>query len=47
MNWYTQVLSKYAEFNGRARRSEYWYFWWETGKKGLLIIEKCRFEVSQ
>ena len=26
MNWYTQVLSKYAEFNGRARRSEYWYF---------------------
>ena len=26
MNYYTQVLSKYAEFNGRARRSEYWYF---------------------
>jgi len=26
MNWYIQVLSKYAEFNGRARRSEYWYF---------------------
>lgn len=26
MNWYIQALSKYAEFNGRARRSEYWYF---------------------
>lgn len=26
MNWYLQVLKKYAVFNGRARRSEYWYF---------------------
>ena len=26
MNWYLAVLQKYAEFNGRARRSEYWYF---------------------
>ena len=26
MNYYTQVLSRYAEFNGRARRSEYWNF---------------------
>ena len=26
MNYYIQVLKKYAEFNGRARRSEYWYF---------------------
>ncbi len=26
MNWCTLVLSKYAEFNSRARRSEYWYF---------------------
>jgi uncharacterized membrane protein YhaH (DUF805 family) len=26
MNWYLEVLKKYAEFNGRARRSEYWYF---------------------
>ncbi|MEO8772218.1 MAG: DUF805 domain-containing protein [Ferruginibacter sp.] len=25
-NWYVIVLKKYAEFNGRARRSEYWYF---------------------
>lgn len=26
MNYYIGVLKKYAEFNGRARRSEYWYF---------------------
>ena len=26
MNWYLEVLKKYATFNGRARRKEYWYF---------------------
>jgi uncharacterized membrane protein YhaH (DUF805 family) len=26
MKWYLAVLKKYADFNGRARRSEYWYF---------------------
>lgn len=26
MNWYMQVLNKYAVFSGRARRKEYWYF---------------------
>ena len=26
MNWYFEVLKKYAQFNGRARRKEYWYF---------------------
>ncbi|MFC2039592.1 DUF805 domain-containing protein [Chloroflexota bacterium] len=26
MNWYLQVLKKYADFYGRARRKEYWYF---------------------
>ena len=26
MNWYIEVLKKYAEFNGRARRTEYWMF---------------------
>lgn len=24
--WYVRVLQKYAEFSGRARRKEYWYF---------------------
>ena len=26
MNWYLQVLKKYAVFEGRARRKEYWIF---------------------
>lgn len=26
MNWYVGVLKKYAVFNGRARRTEYWMF---------------------
>lgn len=26
MNWYLEVLKKYATFNGRARRKEYWFF---------------------
>ncbi len=26
MNWYMTVLQKYAEFNGRAHREEFWMF---------------------
>lgn len=26
MNWYLAVLKKYAEFNGRAGREEFWMF---------------------
>ena len=26
MNWYFEVWKKFAVFNGRAQRSEYWYF---------------------
>lgn len=26
MKWYLQCLKKYATFNGRARRSEFWFF---------------------
>jgi uncharacterized membrane protein YhaH (DUF805 family) len=26
INWYLKVLKQYADFNGRARRAEYWYF---------------------
>lgn len=26
MNWYLNVLQKYAVFSGRARRKEYWFF---------------------
>lgn len=26
MKWYLKVLKQYADFNGRARRQEYWMF---------------------
>ena len=26
MSWYLEVLKKYAVFEGRARRKEYWFF---------------------
>lgn len=26
MEWFTKVLSQYSDFNGRARRKEYWMF---------------------
>jgi uncharacterized membrane protein YhaH (DUF805 family) len=26
MNWYVKVLQNFANFNGRARRKEYWMF---------------------
>jgi len=26
MNWYLEVLKKYAVFNGRARRKEFWMY---------------------
>ena len=26
MNWYLKVLNQYTDFNGRARRTEYWMF---------------------
>lgn len=26
MNWYVEVLKKYTVFEGRASRSEFWYF---------------------
>jgi uncharacterized membrane protein YhaH (DUF805 family) len=26
VSWYLEALKKYAEFSGRSRRMEYWYF---------------------
>ena len=26
MNWYIEALKKYADFSGRSRRKEYWFF---------------------
>ena len=28
MNWYLNVIRKYAVFGGRARRKEYWMVTW-------------------
>lgn len=40
-NWYIEVLKKYATFNGRARRKEYWYFVLFSAliSIGLMIID--------
>lgn len=37
MQWYLQVLKKYAEFNGRARRKEYWMFCLFNGIVMILL----------
>lgn len=37
MNYYTDVLKKYAVFDGRARRSEYWYFALFNFIAGILV----------
>jgi uncharacterized membrane protein YhaH (DUF805 family) len=26
MHWFIKVVKQYADFNGRARRSEYWFY---------------------
>ena len=37
MNWYLEVLKKYAVFNGRARRKEYWMFFLFNIIIGLVL----------
>ncbi len=41
MNWYLAVLKKYAVFNGRACRAEYWYYVLFTilVSIGLVIVD--------
>jgi uncharacterized membrane protein YhaH (DUF805 family) len=39
MNYYTKVISKYAEFSGRARRAEYWMF----GLINIIIMLSLAF----
>jgi uncharacterized membrane protein YhaH (DUF805 family) len=40
MHWYVAVLKKYAEFDGRASRTEFWMFWLVhfVIRVGLLIL---------
>lgn len=37
MDWYIGVLKKYAEFNGRARRKEFWMFALINTVIGMLL----------
>lgn len=37
MNWYLEVLKKYAVFSGRARRKEYWMFFLFNLIIGLVL----------
>jgi uncharacterized membrane protein YhaH (DUF805 family) len=37
MNYYLEVLKKYAVFNGRARRKEYWMFYLFNFIIGLVL----------
>ena len=38
MNWYLQVLQKYAVFEGRATRQEYWIFTLANTIIGFVIL---------
>lgn len=38
MNWYIEVLKKYATFDGRASRSEYWYFFLFNALIELVLV---------
>ena len=37
MNWYLEVLRKYAVFDGRARRTEFWLFFLFNCIIGLVL----------
>ena len=37
MNWYLGCWQKFAEFNGRARRTEYWMFSLFNFMAGILV----------
>ena len=37
MQWYAKVLRQYADFNGRARRTEYWMFTLVSVIVGLVL----------
>jgi uncharacterized membrane protein YhaH (DUF805 family) len=38
MKWYLKVLNQYSDFNGRARRKEYWMFFLFNALFSLLAI---------
>ncbi|MYM64891.1 DUF805 domain-containing protein [Pseudomaricurvus sp. HS19] len=38
MDWYFEVLKKYATFSGRARRKEYWMFYLFNNIMAISLI---------
>lgn len=38
MHWYLDVIKKYADFSGRARRTEYWMFVLINAIIGLILL---------
>ena len=42
MNWYLEVLKKYAVFDGRARGKEFWYFSLFNGVAHLILLRVDR-----
>lgn len=46
MNWYLEVLKKYAVFSGRASRKEYWMFALFNGIIYLLLVFVTKFAGS-
>lgn len=38
MNWYLKVMRNYANFDGRARRKEYWVFSILTGVFSIIAL---------
>jgi uncharacterized membrane protein YhaH (DUF805 family) len=38
VNWYLQAMRKYADFSGRARRREYWFYELFTTLIGAAIV---------
>lgn len=38
MNWFMEAMRKYAQFSGRSRRSEYWYFQLITAVIGIVLL---------
>lgn len=49
MNWYLKVLSQYADFEGRARRKEFWIYLliYVVVLMGLVLLDKMIFGSSE
>jgi len=46
MDWYVKVLTQYADFNGRARRTEYWVFFvFNIALSGTAMLLDKVFEI--